>query len=96
MKLRYTRPALADLDRVLSYLSERSPQGAERVQSRINLLLDLLARHPGIGQATDEPGIRRLVVFPYPYLIYYETAAEEVIIHAVRHASRDPSSMPGR
>jgi plasmid stabilization system protein ParE len=48
-----------------------------------------------LGQATNEPGIRRLVISPYPYLIFYEVAADEVIIHAVRHASRDPSSMPG-
>jgi plasmid stabilization system protein ParE len=33
---------------------------------------------------------------PYPYLIFYEVAGEEVIIHAVRHGARDPSDMAGR
>jgi len=32
---------------------------------------------------------------PYPYLIFYEAAENEIIIHAVRHAARDPSGMPG-
>jgi plasmid stabilization system protein ParE len=32
---------------------------------------------------------------PYPYLIFYEVTDEEVIIHSVRHGSRDPSGMPG-
>jgi addiction module RelE/StbE family toxin len=95
VRLRYTRPALAELDAVLTYLDERSPEGAKRVQNRIRLLLALLERHPLIGQATTEPGIRRLVVSPYSYLIFYEVTADEIVIHAVRHASRDPSSMPG-
>ena len=32
---------------------------------------------------------------PYPYLIFYEVADAEVIIHAVRHGARNPSGMPG-
>ena len=31
---------------------------------------------------------------PYPYLIFYEATDAEVIIHAVRHAARNPSGMP--
>ena len=54
-----------------------------------------IAVHPLIGTRTDEPSIRRLPTPPYPYLIFYEAAEEEIIIHAVRHTARDPSSMPG-
>jgi toxin ParE1/3/4 len=32
---------------------------------------------------------------PYPYLVFYEITKTEIIIHAVRHAGRDPSGMPG-
>jgi toxin ParE1/3/4 len=35
VKVRYTLPALADLDKILDYLALRSPQGAARVQARI-------------------------------------------------------------
>jgi toxin ParE1/3/4 len=48
-----------------------------------------------MGARTDDPLIRRLPITPYPYLIFYEPKSDEIIIHAVRHASRDPSSMPG-
>ena len=34
-------------------------------------LFRLLAQHPYAGQATDLPGVRRLTVSPYPYLIFY-------------------------
>lgn len=90
MKLRYTLPALADLSSILQYIAEHSPQGARRVQIRLQTMIDLLLIHPHIGIRTDDPTIRRLTTTPYPYLIFYEAAETEIIIHAVRHAARDP------
>ncbi len=95
MKLRYTLPALADLDAVLDYIAVHSPQGARRVQARIQALTDLLLLHPNMGRSTDDPAIRRLTVTPYPFLVFYEATESEIVIHAVRHAARDPSGMPG-
>jgi toxin ParE1/3/4 len=95
LRIRYTRPALADLTVVLDNVSSRSPKGARSVQSRIQTFVELLADYPLIGARTDDPTIRRLLISPYPYLVFYEVAGGEVIIHAVCHASRDPSSMPG-
>ncbi|MCI0466956.1 MAG: type II toxin-antitoxin system RelE/ParE family toxin [Beijerinckiaceae bacterium] len=95
MKVRYTRPALAVLEAILGYIAASSPQGARRVRSRIQALIGLLAIHPLIGTRTDDPSIRRLSTPPYPYLIFYETTKDEIILHAVRHRARDPSSMPG-
>jgi toxin ParE1/3/4 len=95
LRIRYTRPALADLEAVLDSISLRSPEGARSVQSRIQTFIELLAEYPLIGARTDDPTIRRLPIPPYPYLVFYEVVGDEVIIHAVRHASRDPLSMPG-
>lgn len=95
MKLRYTLPALADLAAILDYIATRSPQGAKRVQARIQAMADLLAIHPHIGVRTDDVTIRRLTTLPYPFLIFYEVTETEIIIHAVRHGARDPSGMPG-
>ena len=95
MRLRYTLPALADLDEILAYIAARSPQGAERVQARIKAAIDLLLHYPRIGTPTVDPTIRRIVTSPFPYLIFYEVTDAEVIIHAVRHGARDPSGMPG-
>ena len=95
MRLRYTLPALADLSAILDYIAAHSPQGARRVQARIKALTDLLLQHPHIGRRTNDPAIRRMTMTPYPYLVFYETTETEIIIHAVRHAARDPSGMPG-
>lgn len=95
MRLRYTSPALSDLDTILDYVAAHSPQSAAHIHARIDTVLQLLLRHPNIGVRTEDPTIRRVTATPYPYLIFYEIAGEELIVHAVRHGARDPSGMPG-
>ena len=95
MRLRYTAPALADLEAVLSYLTEHSPQGARIIQTRLQRLLDLLPLHPSIGARTSDPTIRRMTISPYPYLVFYEVTETDIIVHAIRHGARDPREMPG-
>ena len=94
MRLRYTLQAAAELDEVLTHIATRSPQGAHRVQSRIQVIIDLLLRHPHAGQLTSKGRLRRMVVSPYPYLIFYQAMEDEIVIHGVRHSARRPSSMP--
>jgi toxin ParE1/3/4 len=96
VKIRYTAPAFADLSLILDYVAEHSPQGANRVQARIQSVIELLTSHPHIGVRTEDPAIRRLTTLPYPYLVFYEVTETEIVVHAVRHAARDPSGMPGR
>jgi hypothetical protein len=50
VKLRYTLRAAAELDEVLAYIVALSPQGARRVQARIQLIIELLLQHPRAGQ----------------------------------------------
>lgn len=95
VKLRYTIPALADLSAILDYIAAHSPPGARRVQARIQSITDLLLLYPHIGRRTNDPAIRRMTTPPYPYLIFYEATETEIIVHAVRHAARAPSGMPG-
>jgi plasmid stabilization system protein ParE len=66
-----------------------------RVHSRIQAIIELLLSHPHIGASTNDPAIRRVNISPYPHLIFYEIADDQIIIHAIRHSARDPSSMPG-
>jgi toxin ParE1/3/4 len=95
VRVRYTLPALADLASILDYIAAHSPQAAKRVQARIKAIIDLLSEHPHIGVRTNDPAIRRLTTPPYPYLVFYEIAETDIIIHAIRHDARDPSGMPG-
>jgi len=95
VKIRYTLPALADLGAILDYIALHSPQGAKRVQARIQTVIDLLLIQPLIGTRTNDPDIRQLPTTPYPYLVFYEVTDAEIIIHAVWHGARNPAGMPG-
>jgi plasmid stabilization system protein ParE len=52
-------------------------------------LIDLLPLHPSLGVRTDDPTIRRLVATAYPYLVFYEIAGDEIVVHHIRHAARE-------
>ena len=71
MKVRYTRRALRQLAEILGYIDTRSPQGADNVKRRLQVVIDLLADHPNSGRLTNKRDIRRAVVRPYPYVIFY-------------------------
>jgi len=90
LNIRYTRRAAADLDAILNYIDERSPQGAQKVKARLKAIIDLLAERPAIGRLTSKGDIRRIVANPYPYLVFYRTNATEIVILGVRHAARRP------
>lgn len=96
LKLRYTPRGAAELDEVLAYIAKRSPQGARRVKTRIQAIINLLLQRPSAGQLTSKGRLRRIVASPYPYLIFYQITDDEIVIHGVRHGARNPSSMPNR
>ena len=93
MNVTFTTTALRQLDAILTYIGERSPQGADSVRLRLQSLFALLAEHPLIGRTTDRPGVRRLSAQPYPYAIFYRVSGSTVVVQRIRHVSRrlDPS-----
>ncbi len=95
MRLRVTRRAATQIAKALEYIEADSPQGANHVRERIQTLFRLLEQHPYAGQATDLPGVRRLTLSPYPYLIFYRVTDSEVIVQRMRHTARQPRSAPG-
>lgn len=47
------------------------------------------------GVQTRLSWLRRMKIATYPYLILYEVTDSEVVVHAVRHSARNPSTIPG-
>ena len=91
VKIRYTPEALADLAAILEYIAERAPRGAERLKNRLKAAEQMLGLFPSSCPTCRRyPWLRRTLVSPYPYAIFYEVAGEEIWIHAVRHTSRRP------
>jgi toxin ParE1/3/4 len=88
VKVRYTRRALRQMIEVLDYIEARSLSGAENVKRRLQGVIDLLADHPNGGRTINKSKLRRFVVTPYPYVIFYRADATGIVIHGVRHAAR--------
>jgi plasmid stabilization system protein ParE len=90
VKVRYTRRALRQLDEILDYVEAHSPQGAENLKRRLQIIILLLADHPNSGRLTNKRDIRRAVVRPYPYVVFYRSDATGIVVHGVRHTARRP------
>ena len=88
LRLRYTRPALADLGAILDYIADRSPQSARRVQLRIQAVISLLVQYPLIGRRTNDPVIRRISTTPYPVFDFLRGDPSR------GHNTRDPTCGP--
>lgn len=91
MKVRYRRQALRDIDGIYQYLQERSPPGAMRVLESIRSAVQLVGEFPNVGQQTQDPAVRVVLVRRYRYKIFYSVAGSNGIeILHVRHTSRRP------
>jgi toxin ParE1/3/4 len=88
MKIRWTRPALGDLEAIGDYVARDKPVAAAQLVEAIFAQVDLLARHPHVGRPGRIPGTRELVVTGSPYIVPYRVRNDEVEILAVFHGAR--------
>jgi toxin ParE1/3/4 len=91
MKLRYSPRALGDLAAISDYLIERSPAGARAVEETIRTTVRMLEQFPSGGRALQQrPDVRVVPTPRFPFLIFYTTGADELVILHIRHAARAP------
>jgi toxin ParE1/3/4 len=89
MKVSWSRTALAQLRAAHAYIAQDNPRAANEFVQAATALSGLLGEYPGMGVATDEPGIIMFPLVRYRYLIFYKVLPhQEVRIVRVRHASR--------
>lgn len=90
MKLVYTPRALRDIDEILAYIHQRSPQGAHNVSFAIEHTAHVCAESPRGGAPTDEPNVYRWPLSKYRYTIFYryESSSDKVEIVRVVSGAR--------
>lgn len=92
MRVRFSRRAIDDLEDIFTYIAKDNSHAAATVIARIERLAATLGSSPNIGRPTDMQGVRMLSIVRYPYLVFYEILADEVVIRHVRHGARKPWS----
>ncbi len=89
MRLDFSKPALAELDDILRFLSERSQLGALHVEARLRRAFEHIANFPEAAQTVEQrPNVRRLPLGRYPYVIYYEVGPDVVTVLRILHGAR--------
>ena len=93
----WTTPALSDLEQILTYTAERSPQGAASIANRVERSLLDIATFPRANRRDEVTGVYECVVKGMPLLLIYELlgqpdGTDRAEIVAVFHTSRDPVS----
>ncbi|MGD0693864.1 MAG: type II toxin-antitoxin system RelE/ParE family toxin [Terriglobia bacterium] len=88
MTVIWGKKAYDDLDGIVDYLADLSPDAARATIDRIQKAVLLLGEFPYIGTKVDETGLRKLVLSDTPYVIFYRVLSEHVSIRGVFHTSQ--------
>ena len=88
MRIRWTEPAAAALDRIQNYIANENPRAAFEVALRIRIAVSQLEEHPKIGRTGQIRGTYELVIHDLPYIVPYRIKKNEVQILSVYHSSR--------
>lgn len=85
--LEWRQDARADLLAIVDYISDDTPDAAQRLKDEIEQKAAALAKRPKIYRAGRVAGTREMVVRPN-YIVVYVEDASAVTILRVLHAAR--------
>jgi len=88
MTVIWAKKAYDDLDGIVNFLADLSPEAAEKTIDRIQKAVLMLSEFPNMGTRVDETGLHRLVVSDTPYVIFYRVHPDQVNIRGVFHTSQ--------
>lgn len=89
MRVRFSAPALAELDAILADLAAKNPLAAQHLERRIRGVVDRIGRFPGAFQEVEErPGVRKVPLVRYPYLMFYKVFGDEAVVLRIIHGAR--------
>lgn len=88
MRIRWTYPALPDLDAIQDYVAEDSPTAADRIVNSIRTDVSQLAAFPAMGRPGRVAESRELVVNKGRHIVAYRVRGDAIEIVAVIDARR--------
>ena len=94
-RIRVCSAAEVEFTNALCWYAERSPDVARDFDSEFDAVLAKIAETPSRFPLCDERH-RYVLMGRFPYQVIYRTIAEEVIVMAVAHTSREPEYWTNR
>lgn len=88
MRIRWTLPALRDLEAIGDFIAKDNPAAAVQSVTHILDLTEALADHPHMGRAGRVPGTRELVITDTPFIVPYRVRDASIEVLAVFHGAR--------
>jgi toxin ParE1/3/4 len=90
MRVRWSSPALDDLTKIVDRLNTENPVAAGRLVRRLDGVMRRIALFPEAAPEVEQrPGVRRIPLVRYPFIVFYKCAANEAIILRIRHAAME-------
>ena len=94
-RLRLTPEAELDLDDAYNWYRAQAPGLAVNFLAVVGTCLASIRRHPEAYQLVD-PTMRRALLRRFPYAVFYEVEAVEIVVYAVFHCARNPRAWKRR
>jgi len=94
VKIRWTTPAVEQLERIFDFIAADSPTAADRTIRRIRESIRRTAQMPFSGRVGRVSGTREIPVPRTPYLVAYRVVDNSIHVLAVFHGAESwPSSL---
>jgi len=92
-KLIWSNCAKISLYKILKFYADRnnSKTYSEKLFNKFNKEVQLLIKYPNLGVMTDFKNVRGLITGNY--IIYYEIAHKEIIIHIIWDSRQNPENL---
>lgn len=85
MKLRWSRRADADLERLWHFVAAFSTERADMVEANLHRRIDRLRNFPKLGRIVRAPDVRALSLPDIQYVVTYSIVSDEVRILTIHH-----------
>ncbi len=77
----------------MDWYAERVPGLEERFLSGFLRIATLISDNPSMFREVDPP-VRRALIRGFPYAVFYEVKAEEIVVLSCIHERRSPDRWP--
>ena len=94
MRIRWTGPALDDLESIRAYVSPRNAKAARKVIRVVFEAVEHLDATPWIGRPGRQTGTRELVLVSVSLIVAYRVRDEAIEVLRVLHTSRRWPRLP--